>query len=292
MNEQLSRRRLLRQLLALPLLGLVACAEPRDEVAPTIAIPQPVPTLMPTLAVVPPPAPTAAPTEAPQDSGWESSGSLDLRRLRQPYGEGILSLAMVRIDPAQMRFRVGYEPDPPLALPAWQSLSGASAVINGGFFDEQYHSTALLISDGQAMGESYIGRGGMFAVHHDGAVSLRYLAEQPYDPSEPLAEAVQSWPMLIHGGTPIYSYEDGARARRSVVALDRAGRVVLLASASSTFTLAELARWLAESDLEIDAALNLDGGSSTGLMVQAGELHARIDAFVPLPIVLMALAPE
>lgn len=291
MNQCLSRRALLRRILTLPLLSLPACStSTADPVQPTLPVPQPLPTLMPTLPVEVSPLPTPAPpTAQPEDSGWITGTGMDLRQLRQPYGEGSLDLTIVRLDPAQMRFRVGYEPDPPLALPAWQSLSGARAVINGGFFDEQYRSTALLISDGQSFGESYVGRGGMFAVDANGAVSLRYLAEQPYDPNEPLVEAIQSWPMLIRDGTPIYSFEDGDRARRSVIALDQAGRVLLIASATSSFTLAELAVWLAQSDLEIDAALNLDGGSSTGLMVRAGDLRERIDAFVPLPIVLMAL---
>jgi uncharacterized protein YigE (DUF2233 family) len=291
MNQRLSRRALLRRILILPLLSLPACGTSTREPAPSILTEtQSLPTLLPTLPVELPVLPTPAPAPAPpEDSGWIAGAGLELRRLRRSSAAGSLDLSIVRLDPAQVRFQVGYEPDPPLALPAWQSLSGAQAIINGGFFDEQYRSTALLISDGRPVGESYVGRGGMFAVDTNGAVSLRYLAEQPYDPNESLVEAIQGWPMLIRDGTPIYGFEDGKRARRSVIALDQAGRVLLLASATSSFTLAELAAWLAESDLDIDAALNLDGGSSTGLMVRAGDLRERIDAFVPLPIVLMVL---
>jgi len=65
--------------------------------------------------------------------------------------------------------------------------------------------------------------------------------------------------------------------------------VLLIASPSSAFTLAGLAAWLAGSDLEIDVAVNLDGGSSTGLLLAGGSASDQVEAFVPLPIVLLAL---
>jgi hypothetical protein len=60
-----------------------------------------------------------------------------------------------------------------------------------------------------------------------------------------------------------------------------------LASPTSEFTLREMADWLSRSDLEVDSALNLDGGSSTGLYLSDGALQEAIDSFVPLPIVLL-----
>jgi hypothetical protein len=43
--------------------------------------------------------------------------------------------------------------------------------------------------------------------------------------------------------------------------------VVFVVTPSSTFTLYGLAVWLANSDLDLDTALNFDGGSSSGLAV-------------------------
>lgn len=70
--------------------------------------------------------------------------------------------------------------------------------------------------------------------------------------------------------------------------MDTNGRVLLIAVPFSAFTLTEFGLWLSQSDLEIDRALNLDGGASTGLFVSAGELNEQIDAFEPLPLVLWA----
>ena len=59
---------------------------------------------------------------------------------------------------------------------------------------------------------------------------------------------------------------------------------------SAGFQTTGLADWLGRSDLDVDRALNLDGGSSTGLYLNAGALHEAIDAFGPLPIVLLVEA--
>ncbi|NTV65461.1 MAG: phosphodiester glycosidase family protein [Oscillochloris sp.] len=250
----------------------------------------PVATLMPT-PTGPPPA-TAVPTSAPADSGWIGAApGVELRRMRVELGVGLMALVrIVRLDPARVRFQVGYAPDSPRTLTRWVEQSGALAAINGGFFDEQNRTVSLLVLGGQPVGESYSGRGGMFAVAQDGSLQLRGLAEAPYGPNEALAEALQGWPLLVRpGGTLAYTFEDDERARRSALAIDRAGHVLLIASPSTTFTLAELAAWLAGSDLEIDAAVNLDGGSSTALTLSAQGAREHVEAFVPLPIVLLAL---
>jgi uncharacterized protein YigE (DUF2233 family) len=199
-------------------------------------------------------------------------------------------VSLVRLDPELVRFVVGYQPETPPTLSEWAVAADALAVINGGFFDAHGQTVALLVRDGQAIGTSYLGRGGMFAVTPDGSVALRALSDRPYDPGEPLAEALQGWPLLVRpGGVAAYSYEDGQRARRSAVALDRAGRVLFIASSGSTFTLAEFSAWLSSAELELDAAVNLDGGSSTGLLLRSAVVGERIEPFVALPMVLMAL---
>jgi uncharacterized protein YigE (DUF2233 family) len=200
-------------------------------------------------------------------------------------------LVVVRLDPAQVRLRVAYAPDRPRGLRGWFEEHRPLLAINGSFFTPENQATALLISDGSASGESYADFGGMLAVAPGGGVSLRALRDQPYDPAESLDQALQSFPMLVFpGGAPAAIEDDGRKARRSVVALDRAGRVLLLVSPTSDFTLRGLADWLSQSDLDVDRALNLDGGSSTGLYLSDGALQEAIDSFGPLPIVLLVEA--
>jgi uncharacterized protein YigE (DUF2233 family) len=269
------------------LLALVLAACSSAANSGSLAPRTPLPTLMPTRDGVTVPPPPAA---APADDGWQpASPGVELRRMQVPLADGQqATVSVVRLDPRLLRFRVGYRPGKPQGMAAWQRESGALAIINGGFFDAQNISTALVVSNGTPSGSSYQGRGGMFAVDSGGNVSLRFLGEQPYDPGEALVEAMQSWPMLVKpGGTLAYTSNDNELARRSVVALDRDGRVLLIACSTSSFTLRSLADWLLASDLNIDAALNLDGGSSTGLYMVGEGAQERIDSFVSLPLVLL-----
>ena len=60
---------------------------------------------------------------------------------------------------------------------------------------------------------------------------------------------------------------------------------------SESVSLAELAQILATPDLvpggKITRALNLDGGSSTGLYVNGSSQHVAIDSYVRLPLVVI-----
>ena len=279
-------------LIAALLLVLAGCGPGRAAAVPTAApTGAPLPTLMPTPTGPPPTQVPPPPLAPPANTGWLAAApGVELRELRVAVGGQEAPVSVVRLDPAQVRLSVGYAPDAPRALSAWAGSAGAVAAINGGFFDADGRTVALLVQAGQPVGDSYTEQGGMFAVTPEGGVWLRGLADAPYDPAEPVAEALQGWPLLVRSaGEAAYSFEDGERDRRSALALDGAGRVLLIAAPTAAFTLRELAEWLASSDLAVVAAVNLDGGSSTGLIVQSDSAPARIDPFAPLPIVLLAL---
>jgi uncharacterized protein YigE (DUF2233 family) len=257
-------------------------------------LPLPGATTSPPGSTVAPPGSSAIPTEpdpAQPHSGWTTVGpGIEYRRILAdiPNHNRQAPVHIVRLDQQAVQFRVGYTSAVPRPLAEWCNAEGVVAAINGGFFEADYQTTALVISDGVAYGSSYQNQGGMFAVDRWGNVSLRYLLDMPYDPNEPLQQAIQGWPMLVRpGGGPLaFSETSGQRARRSVIAMDRSGNVLLMAFPGSDFLLDELATWLLTSDLAIDSALNLDGGSSTGLCVRTESYQERIDAFVPLPTAL------
>jgi uncharacterized protein YigE (DUF2233 family) len=284
-----------RPFLLLGLLLLFASCGTATSPPPTATPPaRPVATLFPTLAAIAPAAATQPPAPgatAVPDTGWQAGASgVELRRVRVTIApeRAEVPVTIARIDPARVRLRVAYTPDKPLPLRAWFAAGHALAAINGSFFREDNQTAALLISDGAASGASYNGFGGMLAVAPGGGVSIQPLRDQPYDPSETLDQALQSFPMLVFPGGEVAQFDDnGQRARRSAVAIDRGGRLLLIACPTSAFTLHELAEWLSRSDLDIDRALNLDGGPSTGLFVRDGDLSEEIDSFGPLPIVLM-----
>lgn len=234
----------------------------------------------------------ASPSPIP-DTGWQpltagegqpAYGAWRLIRLFDDDGRVAEEITIVRLEPAQVAFRVAYQPDTPRTLRQWQTETGALLVVNGGFFTETFQATGLTVVAGQASGSSYGDFAGMFAVTAAGP-EVRWLGARPYHADEPLQYALQSFPMLLRpGGLIGYPEEDGQAARRTAVAQDRAGRVLFILAPWGSFTLHELSLWLARSDLDLDTALNLDGGTSTGLLLAEPEIN--IPAFTRLPIVI------
>ena len=227
----------------------------------------PRPSLLPHTPTSPPVSPTV--TIVP-DTGWEILQSgLERRIVNIMTTEGNLreNLYLLRIDPGLFRFDIAYHPGSSQSLTDWQTETGALVVVNGGFFTDADEATGLIVVDGQPSGISYAGFGGMLAITAAGP-DLRWLLQQPYDPSEALFAGLQSFPMLITPGGQIgYPNEDGSPARRTVIAQDKRGRFIFLLATTGTFKLHQLSRYLTESDLGLDVALNLDGGASTGLLL-------------------------
>lgn len=198
-------------------------------------------------------------------------------------------LTIVRLDPGAVRFRVHYDPGIPLSVGGWAERLQPLLVINGGYFTPENETTGLLISEGRASGTPLADFAGMFAVTLDGQVSVRWLHQQPYDPGEPLAEGLQSFPVLVKPGGVMgfpADADDGRPARRTVVAQDRRGDILVIVAPRGNLSLHELARFLAASDLELDVALNLDGGLSTGLWLRTLGEPVDIDSLVPVPSVI------
>jgi exopolysaccharide biosynthesis protein len=199
------------------------------------------------------------------------------------------TITITRFDPKKVQFSVGYQPDDPLTLDAWMKQTKAVAVINGGFFDQKNTATALVVANGQAYGQSYTDGGGMFSVNTQGEASIRSLLDQPYDPNtDQLQQATECRPMLIENGQRTQFEETAASSPRSIIAMDTQGRLLFIVSPSAAFSMDEMADLLVQSDLSLKTALNLDGGSSTGLYVNSGSKKINLDSVTPLPIVIIA----
>ena len=249
--------------------------------APTIAVASTVPTATRTVES----APVA-------ETGWSlvqpglEKRVLEIYNAQNQHAE---SLHIWRLDQSHFRLDVAYD-DSPQSLDAWQSQTNAAIVLNGGYYSidgERYFPDGLTIVDGKATGRSFGASGGMLAI--DGERSeLRWLAQEPYNSSEPLRAALQSFPMLVEpGGVMGYGpeKESRAQARRTVIAQDKAGRLLLMVAPRGYFTLHGLSRYLTESDLNLDLAINLDGGGSTGILV--ANPRELIAPTRPIPFVIL-----
>lgn len=234
----------------------------------------------------PDPESTTVPSLVPPPvfAGWDAlQPGIELRTAAL---EALTGFTVLRIDPSQVRFRVHYRPGQPLTLDNWRAeLPDALAIINANFFDPENNVLGLLIVDGVVYGVPYTERGGIFAVEGE-MVRVRSTVREPYR-GEVLDQAVQAFPMLVLDGMQAYTSTSGGRpARRSVIAQDRAGNILLMASSLFGPRLADMSAALAESDLDIQIAFNLDGGGSTMLYAAGDESPVVLPSFDPVPAVL------
>jgi hypothetical protein len=236
--------------------------------------------------LVPKPSPTTA------DTGWQVlREGLERRVINLFDGNNVQveSLYVLRLEPVFYTFDVAYDPKTALSLREWQPRTGALLVANGGYYsktDDGYLANGLIVVDGQALGNSYGAFAGMLAISMNGP-ELRWLQQQPYSPEEPLLAALQSFPLLVKPGGRLgfpARYEDHIAARRTVIGQDNVGRILFLVAPKGYFTLHQLSIYLVDIDLDLDIALNLDGGPSSGILL--AEPFEEIQALSYLPLVI------
>ncbi len=236
--------------------------------------------------IVPPARPV---TQAPVSDWLAVAPGLEWRTYL-PNDSDMAQLKVLRINPALHRFRAIYREREPLRLAAWQRLEPqAVAIINANFFDTDRRVLGLVISDGEIYGSAYQERGGTFAVQN-GLPTVRANRSQPYRAGEALEQAVQGFPLLVEHGEPSYFNRSTAqRTRRTLIAADRQGNILMMISPFAGLSLADLSAYLPTTDLNIETAFNLDGGGST--MMAVPDIDYLQPSFDPVPTIL-ALYPR
>ena len=267
-------------------------AAPDDTDAVTLA---PTPTIVSlrTARSIPTPAPNLfATADAIPDPNWSQLEPGLERRVIPIYNDQsqhVESLYVWRLDQDHFRLDVAFA-ERPKTLETWQTETNAIMVLNGGYFsinNERYSADGLMIVDGKATGRSFHGYGGMLAINEDSA-ELRWLVQKPYNSHERLQAALQAFPMLVKPGGELgfpATRENYAKARRTVIAQDKDGSILLIVAPQAYFTLHQLSVHLTESDLNLDMAINLDGGGSTGVLV--ANPREIIPSKVLLPFVIL-----
>lgn len=251
------------------------------------------PSAVPVAPFEPTPVPLLPPTAEPTpDANWSLLQPGLERRVIDIYDHQnghVESLYIWRLNQKYFRLDVAYD-EKPKTLETWQEETDAAIVLNGGYYsieNERYFPDGLTIVDGQTVGRSFTGFGGMLAIRPSGA-ELRWLVEKPYNSSEPLQAALQSFPILVKPGGELGfgpERENHVGARRTVIAQDKNGRILLMVAPQGYFTLHQLSVYLTESDLDLDIAINLDGGGSTGILV--ANPRDLISSDRPIPFVIL-----
>jgi len=235
------------------------------------------------LAAVALPAPVAAQWRIEDATPAQPAGArlLHERKIVSPEGEGGF-LSSRRIDVIwfradQFTFRV--IDNGPTSEPAYPSLAaaleknGCAAGCNGGFFLKSGGPSGLMIADGRSTGR--FGSGSLLSgvVLTDGEGRPRLLRRSQYDASLRATDLIQAGPFLVDRGETVRGLSDEKSRRRTFVLHD--GDAWFAVGMSESLTLADLGQILADPAFSpsrsIHRALNLDGGTSSGLYLRRGN---------------------
>jgi exopolysaccharide biosynthesis protein len=183
-------------------------------------------------------AETASSEQATIDVALFATKSAILRVIDNPTGDDDLAAAMRRT----------------------RGIAG----VNGGYFDPQNAPVGLLISDGKLIAPLRKARllSGVLVVA-GGRFQLLRFAE--YSARKNVTDALQCGPFLVDGGKTIPGLNDVRPARRTFIFSAGSDRAAL--GFCSPVTLKQLGQILVTprlaTDLKVQRALNLDGGSSS-----------------------------
>lgn len=233
------------------------------------------------------------------EPGWRTLGEGLEMQIVKPRGEKTnppLTVTLLRISPRYYDLKVIHALDfgqqastvRPLA-----EASGAVGAINGGFFYPDLRPLGLVIARGKPRfplkKRAHPLYEGIFLTK-DGKSHIIGLGEVGLKGPQ---EAIQSGPLLVRGGqlAPGIDSTNQARHARSAIGIDRKQNIILIASGGGedAFTLAELAHFLLPSGRDswgCEDALNLDGGNSTQLYLQAKGGTIDIKGISQIPVAL------
>lgn len=230
-----------------------------------------------------------APGRTVSSAEWsEIARGLEWREITEDKDQ-LSQLRILRIDTGHYIFRAEYSPGEPYSLAQWREREpAAAAIVNANFFDPGNRTLGLVISDGEAQGAPYLERGGSFLVIK-GRAAVRAndgTSRRDLDSAE---QAVQGFPLLVDKGEQAYfAQANQQRTRRTAIAEDTAGRILIISAPLLGPTLADLSAFLAQSDLDIVTAFNLDGGGSTMMAVPAIDYYQP--SFDAVPVILAVYA--
>lgn len=145
--------------------------------------------------------------------------------------------------------------NPALTVNEWQDKYQPLFVCNGSYFLENNQPAGLLKIAGETFGSNLTSESvGELVINDQGKLDILENADiNKYN------NILQSYPLLSG-----IKEDSGQVAPRTVVAKDNKGNILFIFTKEYYFSLYKLQNYLKNSDLNIEIALNLDGGPSTG----------------------------
>lgn len=236
------------------------------------------------------PAPAAPPL------GWRKlAPGLEYRTVGKA-GEEATWMHQVRLDHA--RFRLGLLVSQRGSLPLATLVEGTKALVavNGGYFGRKGEPLGYL-RDGSRVLVGSVATGsaftGVFLVNREGP---QVVLRDDFTPGDE-SLAIQCGPRLVAAGRAVTGYAPNEPRRRTGVGVDADGRILLFATAmAGNLTLEQTQKILLspldQGGVRPRAVLNLDGGSSTQMVVRAGGVSLNLLGYTGVPVGLAVYARQ
>ena len=245
--------------------------------------------------------------------GWTRRGSppIETRNVRLLFGDGMIArMTAVRLRHRDFRVRLRWreksERLSPVDLGGLGRRLGAAVVLNAGYYGAGGRPLGYFRSGGRVFNARVLYRGRRIALHFGALFTVAREGGAPAIVSRgrfreaDAAEALQAGPLLVKDGAPVPGlarYREYARpARRTLLALDACGRLLVLVSESETrgVSWCELQKYLLLPESRggpgVRDAMNLDGGASSQLWAHAGGREILIPGR-PVPA-FVVIAPR
>lgn len=194
--------------------------------------------------------------------------------------QNLKDLLIVKIDPKKYAFSIYQNKDQEnsKSIQDIAKETGAVLAFNGGFFTQDFKPTGLLISKGEKLRQQSPADllNGTFTINNNQIPELITGEELVNGPKHPFA--IQNGPVLIdqYGQIKI-SKDTGKASSRTAIGLDQDNNIILILirqtilNSDNLVSLYEFAHLLKEATalqgLNLHSMLNLDGGSSTGMVI-------------------------
>ena len=222
------------------------------------------------------------------DSNWKPlpSGLFNLQRvIPKTKDSRRIAFQAVRVDVNQFEFKTLRPKNGKVSSVATMAKEYNALVgINGSFFLEDMSPMGLLISEGVESNGIRKVDWGVFYVSKGGE-SANLIHTRQWKKGKKVEFAIQTGPRLVVDGKPL-TFRD-SMARRSILCIQNDQTVVMLATENAVL-MRDLAVFLSrskgEGGLGCEQALNLDGGSSTHLVIDEKGASSGVTGFDHVPV--------
>lgn len=211
---------------------------------------------------------------------------VDLKQVTVDTNSTTELFTIVRFDTTAHSLQVAIDTAHPKTITQWQEQLQAAVVINGNYFDEKYTPTTKVIVAGKGYGPYLSGQTAMIHTTNQTTPQQWIFGKANKAVLDQAWFGLQSYPLLLQESKVVFTAGSDDVAQRTVVAQDDAGHMYFITTEYGLLALNQLANVLAtQLNLSLTAALNLDGGTSTGIAIQSEMVTYKEDS-APVPVVL------